>query len=158
MHGVVKEPLPRRRMRPVLGVGSKALFGAALAVVAASASGANLSDVYAQAVANDPVLAGARALHQSRLEGVPLARAGLMPRVGANASASWSTVSTDGTDLNQGSSNFGRPVSGPRSGTAQLGRRRQPSGAGPAGLVQLPQRQGARQAGRLGPRSDHPRL
>ena len=109
MHRVVKEPLPRRRLPTGCGAGMKALFGAALVMAAASASGANLSDVYAQAVANDPVLAGARALHQSRQEGVPLARAGLMPRVGANASASWSTVSTDGTDLNQGSSNFGRP-------------------------------------------------
>ena len=109
MHRVVKEPLPRRRLPTGCGAGMKALFGAALVMAAASASGANLSDVYAQAVDNDPVLAGARALHQSRQEGVPLARAGLMPRVGANASASWSTVSTDGTDLNQGSSNFGRP-------------------------------------------------
>ena len=109
MHRVVKEPLPQRSSPTALGAGLKMLLGAAAVVVAAGASGANLSDVYAEAVANDPVLAAARAIHQSRMQGVPLARAGLLPNIGANASASRSTVSTDGTDLNQSSSNFGQP-------------------------------------------------
>ena len=91
--------------RPTLRLG----LGALAVALAAASQGTNLSEVYAQAAENDPVLAAARALHQSRQQGVPMARAGLMPGVNAQASASRTTVTTDGTDLNPNSADFGRP-------------------------------------------------
>ena len=108
MYGVAEDRLDQSPLRAV-GSTARVFLGVFAGLLAASGWCANLSEVYAQAVANDPVLAAARAMHQARQQGVPMARAGLLPSVGANASASRTTVTTDGTDLNPNSADFGSP-------------------------------------------------
>ena len=102
-----------RRQRPLVGVahllGGKAALVAIAFATASTASGANLNDVYQQALENDPVLAGARAGTAARKEAIALARSALLPRASASAGVSKTTVGVDGTDLNPQSDTFGRP-------------------------------------------------
>ena len=91
------------------GTGCRALTTLAVAALACTAQAANLSEIYAQAVANDPQLAAARANTAARQEAVAVSRSALLPRVAASAGASKTTVRVDGTDLNPGSANFGQP-------------------------------------------------
>ena len=87
-----------------------ALMSATAALVAPTATGADLSEVYAQALANDPVLAATRASTESRKKIVALSRSALLPRIGASASASQTSVYPDGTENNPGSPDFGQPL------------------------------------------------
>ena len=81
------------------------------AILAAGfAHGANPSEVYAQALRNDPQLAAVRAGTAARKQAVAISRALLLPRIAANASASKTTVRVDGTQTNPGSADFGGPV------------------------------------------------
>ena len=102
---VSDRPAPRRR------ASSPIVWSIAAIAVAAgpAATGANLAEIYQMALERDPVLAAARAGHASRQQQVALARAALLPNVGANAGASESTITVDGTDINPDSPNFGRP-------------------------------------------------
>ena len=77
--------------------GMVAIAFAALAVGNA-AYAANLQDVYATALQNDPVIAAARASSESRGEIVAQSRATLLPRVGASAGSSKTAVRVDGLD------------------------------------------------------------
>ena len=70
---------------------------------AGAAHAADLSDVYATALENDPILAAARASSESRREVVAQSRAVLLPRVGASAGSSKTSVVVDGLDQ------FGQP-------------------------------------------------
>ena len=99
---------PERRQRPLLGL-AQLLAAVAALTAACMASGANLSEVYQQALDNDPVLAGARAGAAARKEAIALARSALLPRANASAGASKTTVTVDGTDTNPQSSTFGQP-------------------------------------------------
>lgn len=90
-------PLPLRRIAPWRAANAPAI--AIMAIVAASgARAADLSEVYATALQNDPVLAAARASSESRREIVVQSRAALFPRVGATAGSSQTTVNVDGLD------------------------------------------------------------
>ena len=103
-----KDPVRRPRHRSAAPQAIKAAsLGLALAL-APAASAANLSDVYAQALRNDPTLAAARAGIASRKQSVAVSRANLLPRLTASASASKSTLAIDGTDTDPQSQTFGR--------------------------------------------------
>ena len=93
------------------GTSAKRLAAAAaLALLpGAGAQAANLSEIYAEALRNDPQLAATRASTAARQQAVALSRSALLPRVGASAGASKTTVRVDGTDLNPQSGNFGGP-------------------------------------------------
>ena len=73
-----------------------------IAIVAVGCAGsgyaADLSEVYAIALENDPVLAAARAGTESRREIVTQSRSALLPRLGASAGTSQTSVSVDGLD------------------------------------------------------------
>ncbi len=73
--------LIRLRTTPVLATLMLAASGLAL-----PAQGADLWEVYQAARANDPVIGGAEANYQARLQGLPQARSQLLPLVGAEAS------------------------------------------------------------------------
>lgn len=88
---------------------SRAILALAASAAALTAPAANLSEVYSQALDNDPVLAAARASNQSRQQAVVLSRSSLLPRLGASAGASRTTVNVDGTDNNPTSESFGEP-------------------------------------------------
>ncbi len=80
---------PRRRRHAGarrLGRAAGPLLASAL--VAAPAGATNIADIYAEALRNDPVLAGARASAADQREGVAQARGAFLPRVSANASRS----------------------------------------------------------------------
>ena len=64
------------------------LLSSTAMLAAGAARGADIAEIYADALANDPVLAGARASAANVKEGVVQARAGLLPRVNASASRS----------------------------------------------------------------------
>ena len=64
------------------------LFAAAAVFATAPARGADIAEIYAEAVQNDPVLAGARTSAANVKEGVAQARASFLPRVNASASRS----------------------------------------------------------------------
>ena len=95
-------PVPWRAVRPWV-VSSVLLLGG-------TSWGADISEIYAEAVANDPVLARARASYEISQTGVTLARSGLLPQISAGAGRSTSTTSVDSIDLNPDSPNFGRPT------------------------------------------------
>lgn len=90
-------PFPLRRVAgfriaPVIAIAAIAATGGAQA--------ADLSEVYAIALENDPVLAAARASSESRKEVVVQSRAALLPRVGASAGSSQTSLTVDGLDQN----------------------------------------------------------
>ena len=90
-------PLPLRRIACL----RIAPLVAITAVVATSGSqAADLSEVYAIALQNDPVLAAARAGSESRREVVVQSRAALLPRLAASAGSSQSSVAVDGLNQN----------------------------------------------------------
>lgn len=91
------------------GTCARPIVALAMAMLAGAGHAANLSEIYAEAVANDPQLAAARAGTAVRQQAVAISRSALLPRVSASAGASKTTVRVDGTDLNPGSSNFGQP-------------------------------------------------
>ena len=66
---------------------------AVLAGAATSASGEDLLQIYREALANDPILASARATWEATQEVVPQARAGLLPSVTQNFPSANYTVS-----------------------------------------------------------------
>ncbi len=72
--------------------------------------GADISEIYAEAVSNDPVLARARTSHELSRTNVTIARSSLLPQVSAGAGRSTSTTSVDTIDMNPSSPNFGRPT------------------------------------------------
>ena len=96
------------RRQSTLG-GAKVVLAAVAVAAATTAPAANLSEVYQQALENDPVLAGARAGAAARKEAVALSRSALLPRAGASAGASKTTVGVDGVDTNPQSGTFGQP-------------------------------------------------
>ena len=82
---------------------------AALILLVPTAQGADLAEVYQAAKKNDPVLGAAQASYRASRQGVPQARAALMPSLGVSASTSWNeTTFPDGLiDANPGSPTFG---------------------------------------------------
>ena len=109
-HRLILPPAPRS---PRGALRHPGLFlGRLLAVgalgLATTAGGADIAEIYAQAVDNDPVLAGQRASAASRQLGVAIARSSLLPQAGANASRSRGSNRTDTIDTNPNSPNFGR--------------------------------------------------
>ncbi len=100
MNNLSNPPIrPRRPLGKALAMAGCAL--AALAT-AGSAAAASLSEVYARALENDPVLAAARAQHASRKETVVQSRAALLPNIAANAGTTQSTVLVDGINPQDG--------------------------------------------------------
>ena len=89
---------------------AKPLAVAAALVFGGNSWGADIGEIYAEAVANDPVLARARASHEISRTGVTIARADFLPQVSASAGQSRSTTSVDSIDMNPNSPNFGRPT------------------------------------------------
>ena len=70
-----------RRSGPLLG----RLLVAGTLGLAGGAWGADIAEIYAEAVNKDPVLAGQRASAASRQLGVTIARSSLLPQANANA-------------------------------------------------------------------------
>ena len=93
-----REPWPT--VRPLVAAAALALGG--------TSWGADISEIYAEAVANDPVLARARASYEISKTGVTMARANLLPQVSASAGRSTSTTSVDSIVMDPSNPNFGR--------------------------------------------------
>ena len=87
----------------------KTLLATAASVAAVAAPAANLSEIYQQALENDPTLAAARANNAARQQAVVASRSSLLPHLSASAGVSKSTLNTDGTDNNPNSDGFGSP-------------------------------------------------
>ena len=107
------DPTTRRasaRRSPSPWRAAKPLVASAVLALGGTSWGADISEIYAEAVANDPVLARARASYEISRTGVTLARAPLLPQVSAGAGRSISTTSVDSIDMNPSSPNFGRPT------------------------------------------------
>ena len=100
---------PARRSRSPWRAAKPWVASAVLALGGTSWA-ADISEIYAEAVANDPILARARASYEISRTGVTLARAPLLPQVTASAGRSISTTSVDSIDMNPSSPNFGRPT------------------------------------------------
>lgn len=101
--------------RPPPGAARSRRFRRSLLAVAALGSAgtvwtADIAEVYAEAVRNDPVLAGQRASTAARELGVTIARSSLLPQASANAGRSRSSNQSDTIDTNPASPNFGRPT------------------------------------------------
>ena len=90
--------------------GLKSLLAAAALAVGNVAWGADIAEIYAEAVENDPVLAGQRASNAARQVGVTIARSPLLPQVSASAGRSRGTSSVDSVDMNPASPTFGQPT------------------------------------------------
>jgi len=75
--------------------------------IAGTAAAADLAQIYAEALAKDPVLAGAEASNAISKESVTMARAALLPQIGMNANRSESTNSSDAINMDPRSPNFG---------------------------------------------------
>ena len=90
-------PLPLRR---IACLRIAPLIAIAAVVATSGTQAADLSEVYAIALQNDPVLAAARAGSESRQEVVVQSRAALLPRLAASAGSSQSSVSVDGLNQN----------------------------------------------------------
>lgn len=88
MKCLASPPVSRAGPRRVWKNAAGALLCAAGVLAAGGAQGADIAEIYAAAVAKDPVLAGARASAANVKEGVVQARAGFLPRVNASASRS----------------------------------------------------------------------
>lgn len=97
-----RSPAVRRAVKPLLASAVLALGG--------TSWGADISQIYAEALANDPVLARARASHEISRTGVTIARANLLPQVSASAGRSTGTTSLDTVNMNPNSPDFGRPT------------------------------------------------
>ena len=95
-----RSPDPWRAVKP--------LMASAVLAIGGTSWGADISEIYAEAVANDPGLARARASYEISKTGVTLARSQFLPQVSAGASRSTSTTSVDAIDMNPSSPNFGR--------------------------------------------------
>ena len=89
---------------------AKALAVSAVLALGGTSWGADIGEIYAEAVANDPILARARASYEISKTGVTIARAPLLPQVSAGAGRSISTTSVDSIDMNPSSPNFGQPT------------------------------------------------
>lgn len=89
---------------------AKPLVVSAVLAVGGTSWGADIGEIYAEAVANDPILARARASYEISRTGVTIARADFLPQVSAGAGQSRSTTSVDSIDMNPNSPNFGRPT------------------------------------------------
>lgn len=73
----------------------KKLAAALLAIgLVAPAHGADLLEIYREALGQDPTYQAARAARQAGQEKVPQGRAGLLPSVTANANTTWNEVDT----------------------------------------------------------------
>lgn len=90
-------PLPLRR---IACLRIAPLIAIAAVVATSGTQAADLSEVYAIALENDPVLAAARAGSESRREVVVQSRAALLPRLSASAGSSQSSVAVDGLNQN----------------------------------------------------------
>ena len=90
------------------GIPTKTLWAAVALTFAGAASGADISQIYTAAVANDPVVARARATNAISKQGVVIARAAFLPQVSASAGRSKGSTSSDALDMNPQSPNFGR--------------------------------------------------
>ena len=90
-------PLPLRR---IACLRIAPLIATAAVVATSGTQAADLSEVYAIALQNDPVLAAARAGSESRREVVVQSRAALLPRLAASAGSSQSSVAVDGLNQN----------------------------------------------------------
>ena len=95
-----------RRSGPLLG----RLLVAGTLGLTGGAWGADIAEIYAEAVNKDPVLAGQRASAASRQLGVAIARSSLLPQANASAGRSQSSNQVDTIDTNPNSPNFGRPI------------------------------------------------
>ena len=98
---------PAKRL-PGLRRAVKTLAASAVFALGGTTWGADISEIYAEALANDPVLARARFSYEITKTGVTTARAQLLPQVNAGAGRSSSTNSVDTIDMNPSSPNFGR--------------------------------------------------
>ena len=126
------------------------LFAAAAVFATAPARGADIAEIYAEAVQNDPVLAGARTSAANVKEGVAQARASFLPRVNASASRS------QGRSVREARRD---PIRRPGGAHAEQNHRHQPQQLGRVGVarraelavvVSVSEREGDRRAGRLG--------
>lgn len=105
------DPTTRRaaaRRSPSPWRAAKPLVVSAVLALGGTSWGADISEIYAEAVANDPILARARASYEISKTGVTAARANLLPQVSASASRRAGTNSVDAIDMNPNSPNFGR--------------------------------------------------
>jgi outer membrane protein len=68
------------------------LGAAVLALGAGAASGADLTQVYQDALAHDATFAAARATYQAGLERLPQGRAGLLPSVSLSGASNWNNL------------------------------------------------------------------
>lgn len=102
------DPTTRRASSPWRAV--KPLVASAVLAFGGTSWGADISEIYAEAVENDPVLAGQRASAAARELGVTIARSSLLPQANANVSRSTNSNRTDAIDMNPSSPNFGRPT------------------------------------------------
>ncbi|MCY3622396.1 MAG: TolC family outer membrane protein [Gammaproteobacteria bacterium] len=105
------DPTTRRaaaRRTPSPWRAAKPLVASAVLALGGTSWGADISEIYAEAIANDPVLARARASYEISRTGVTAARASLLPQVSASASRRTGTTSVDAIDMNPNSPNFGR--------------------------------------------------
>ena len=100
------DPTTRRAAGPWRAV--KPLVASAVLAFGGTSWGADISEIYAEAVANDPVLARARVSNEITKTSVTTARSQLLPQVRAGAGRSTSTTSVDAIDMNPSSPNFGR--------------------------------------------------
>ena len=97
-----RSPDPWRAIKPLTAVAALAL--------GATSWGADISEIYAEAVANDPVLARARFSNEITRTSVTTARASLLPQINATATQSSGTQSVDSINMNPNSPDFGRPT------------------------------------------------
>ena len=102
------DPTTRRAPSPWRTV--KPLVASAVLAFGGTSWGADISEIYAEAVANDPVLARARFSHEITKTSVTTARANLLPQITANARQSTGTQSVDSINMNPNSPDFGRPT------------------------------------------------
>ena len=84
--------------RPLRKHAGGALLFVAAVLATAPAGAADIAEIYAEALTNDPVLAGARTSAANVKEGVVQARASFLPRVSANASRSQGRSETEDSE------------------------------------------------------------
>lgn len=101
---------PTIRRAPSAWRAVKPMVASAVLALSGTSWGADISEIYAEAVANDPVLARARVSNEITKTNVTTARSNLLPQINANARRSTNTQSVDTINMNPNSPDFGRPT------------------------------------------------
>ena len=89
------------------------LAACAICVAGGSAWGADLQQVFRQALANDADYAAARAQAEAGRESRVQARAGLLPNIGLSANTTWNQNTISGNDQNFNSNGYGAQLTQP---------------------------------------------